>query len=74
MTAEQWTYVEVAQHLGVSQATARKYASDGRLPAPDGRLGVTPWWRPATIREWQAARPGRGAGGGRPVRDTGATP
>lgn len=70
----QWTYAEVAAHLRVSAATARKYASDGRLPAPDGRLGVTPWWWPATIRAWQKARPGRGVGGGRPRKVREQTP
>ena len=65
MTA-QWSYAEVAAHLGVTPATVRKYASTGRLPVPDGRVAASPWWSPDTIRAWQAQRPGRGVGGGRP--------
>ncbi len=59
MTTPLWSYAEVAEHVGVTPATARKYASDGRLPPPDGRVGASPWWHPATITAWQATRPGR---------------
>lgn len=60
---EQWTYADIARHVGVSESTARKYASDGRLPPSTGRLGATPWWEPGTIRAWHRSRPGKG---GRP--------
>lgn len=57
---EQWTYADVAQHLGVTVQTLYAYKRDGRLPEPDGMLGQVPWWKPATIHKWQAQRPGRG--------------
>lgn len=66
--SEQWTYTEVAQHIGVKVGTARRMRGKGSIPVPDGRLGATPWWSPDTIRAWAAARPGRGVGGGRPRR------
>lgn len=59
MSAEQWTVADVAAHLEVAESTVRAYLARGQMPAPDGRLGRTPWWRPATIRGWE--RPGRGA-------------
>lgn len=56
----QWSYAEVAAYMAVSEATVRKYLSDGRLPQPDGRVKRSPWWRPETIQQWQTTRPGRG--------------
>ena len=67
---EQLTLGDVARHLGLSLSTVHNYRHQGRLPAPDGMLGNRPWWRPETIDAWQASRPGRGVGGGRPRRDT----
>jgi predicted DNA-binding transcriptional regulator AlpA len=68
------TVAEVAKLLGVQEASVRKYASldrstgKRRMPAPDGHLGRTPYWYPATVEAWQASRPGQGVGGGRPRR------
>ncbi len=56
MEREQWTTAEVAAHLGVSVGTVRAYSSRGQMPAPDGRLGRTPWWWAETIRAWAASR------------------
>jgi len=39
----------------------------GDLPKPDDTFGRSPVWLPATIEQWMANRPGRGAGGGRPI-------
>jgi hypothetical protein len=36
------------------------------MPAEDETIGRRPYWRMGTYREWQAARPGKGAGAGRP--------
>jgi hypothetical protein len=66
----QLTTADVATVLGVTPATVRSYAARGVMPKPDGYLGRTPWWYPNTICEWQAKRPGRGVGGGRPKKDT----
>ena len=57
---------EAADLVGVTPASWRSYVSRGRAPQPDGRLGITPWWRESTVRRWQKSRPGQGAGGGRP--------
>jgi hypothetical protein len=65
---ERWSAKAVAafltdeQHRVVKPATVRAYAARGQMPAPDGRdERGWPWWLPATIRTWQASRPGRGA-------------
>lgn len=36
------------------------------LPEPDVTIGRTRGWLPDTIDQWNAQRPGRGVGGGRP--------
>lgn len=66
MSADQWTYVDVAEHIQVAPSTVRRMK--GRdLPEPDGHLGATPWWTPDTIRAWASSRPGRGRWGPRKV-------
>lgn len=60
-----WSVEQVARYLEVSPATVRSYAARGQMPAPDGRVGRTPWWHPGTITTWRS--PGRGKPG-RPVR------
>lgn len=59
----------VAREIGVGQSTVRKYKAEGRMPKPDITIGGSPGWKPATIAEWKATRPGQGAGGGRPAAD-----
>lgn len=66
MTASQLDYAAVAARAGVVVSTLRRYASQGRMPAPDGRVGGSPWWWDTTITAWLAARPGARTGGGRP--------
>lgn len=58
--AEYWATSEVAQYLGVQLGTVATYRRRGQMPAPDITVGGRPAWRPATIREWHANRPGRG--------------
>lgn len=72
LVAHQLSTSMVAEKLGVSQATVRRYMVADRVtdryepfPAPDGRLEATPWWWEWTIDAWVATRPGRGAGGGK---------
>lgn len=65
MGREQWTTADVAEHLGVAVGTVRSYAARGQMPPPDGVVGRTPWWEPARVREWAAARPGSGRHGPR---------
>jgi hypothetical protein len=38
----------------------------GDMPAADETAGQTPMWRMSSYRRWEAARPGMGAGAGRP--------
>lgn len=47
---QQWTVADVAAHLKIKPATVRAYTHRGLLPAPDGHLGVTPWWWADTIK------------------------
>ena len=62
------TVADVAARLGVKPRTVEAYRHHPQygFPEPDGRLGRTPWWLPATIDTWQEGRPGQGRGGGRP--------
>jgi hypothetical protein len=60
---QRWTAEQCAAHAGISTSTWRDYVADGRAPAalpgydPDtGRKT----WDSATVRTWQAHRPGQG--------------
>ena len=55
---------DIAQRLGIAKQAVSAY----RLPEPDVMIGRTRGWLPETIDAWNAARPGRGVGGGRPRR------
>lgn len=72
------TLADLAQLLGIKIETVsfyrahskpgRRYA-DHPFPAPDRLVGRSPIWalnRAEEIKAWDASRPGRGAGGGRP--------
>lgn len=65
----------VERYLSVKQVAERLGITGGgllnlRLPEPDAYIGRTRGWKPETIDAWNAARPGRGVGGGRPRRDS----
>ena len=62
MTTRYLSLTEVAARLGITTGALAWY----KLPAPDALIGRTRGWLPETIDEWNAARPGRGVGGGRP--------
>jgi predicted DNA-binding transcriptional regulator AlpA len=59
---------DVAQLLGVKDATVRKDRDVGRLPEPDKVCGIY-HWRRSVIAAVPASRPGRGVGGGRPRKN-----
>ena len=40
-----------------------------KRPQPDATIGRTRGWLPETIDRWNASRPGRGVGGGRPRKN-----
>lgn len=69
------TTADLANLLGVKPATIRRYRAGSRyaehpFPAPDGYLGIAPYWtagRDAEILEWAATRVGKGVGGGQPA-------
>ena len=63
-----------AAHLGVAYATIRRYRATGGFPDADVVVGQSPGWLAETIDAWQASRPGRGTGGGRPKAIVGALP
>lgn len=59
------------EYLGVKQVAERLGITSGgllnlKLPEPDATIGRARGWLPETIDEWNAQRPGRGVGGGRP--------
>jgi predicted DNA-binding transcriptional regulator AlpA len=60
---------EAAKHLGVRPGTVTRYRTWRIFPKPDVTLGRSPRWLPATLDRWQASRPGKGSGGGRPRKD-----
>lgn len=62
MTTRYLSLTEVAGRLGITAGALAGY----KLPEPDALIGRTRGWLPETIDEWNAARPGRGVGGGRP--------
>lgn len=62
MTTEYLGVKQVAERLGITQGALLSL----NLPDADVRIGRTRGWLPSTIDEWNANRPGRGVGGGRP--------
>lgn len=60
MTSVYLSLKQVGERLGVKNAATYK------LPDPDAMIGTTRGWLPETIDQWNANRPGRGVGGGRP--------
>lgn len=62
MTKHYLGVTDVAQRLGIVKSAVSAY----KLPEPDVMIGRTRGWLPETIDEWNANRPGRGVGGGRP--------
>lgn len=52
---------EFAERIGVKPSTLGRY----KLPEPDATIGEVRGWTTETVDAWNAARPGRGAGGGR---------
>lgn len=72
----------IADTFGLAEATVRTYngqaaqrrrAGTARahdFPAPVDRIGNSPLFDPAAVRDWFDHRPGRGAGGGRPRKRT----
>lgn len=62
------------EYLGVKQIAERLGITPGgllnlKLPEPDVLIGRTRGWSAETIDEWNARRPGRGVGGGRPRKN-----
>ena len=74
MAREQLDTAAVAERLGISAASVRRYMMADRaqygFPPPDGHIGRSPWWWSTTIDKWGKQRPGKGAGAGRPRRTT----
>ena len=65
--AEVMSCPEIDDAMGWSAGTARKQRGKRNgLPEPDARIGPHPVYFRSTFEAWRAARPGRGAGGGRP--------
>lgn len=60
------TLAQVAERLGITYGSACTYRARNDFPAPAMTVGRSSLWSPADVDAWHAARPGRGAGGGRP--------
>lgn len=65
MTIKYMSVSDVANKLGISKAAVSTY----KLPEPDAYVGKARGWLPGTIDQWNANRPGRGVGGGRPRKN-----
>jgi hypothetical protein len=50
------TRQEVADLIGVTLETIKMHRKNGTMPDPDHVYGVTPLWKPATIRAWDNTR------------------
>jgi hypothetical protein len=66
LPSDWWTTDDVLAFLRaagapIGRATWAAYVSRGQAPAPGRMFGRSPVWRPAAVREWQAARPRRGS-------------
>lgn len=65
---EQLTSAEAARVAGIEPKTWTSYVSRSKdrdpsrrlVPAPNGRIGRTPWWWESTVLWWMAHRPGSG--------------
>ncbi len=64
MTTEYLGVTDVAKRLGISTAAVSAYKLPSRTPRSAAR-----GWLPDTIDRWNASRPGRGVGGGRPRKN-----
>lgn len=51
---------ELAEYLGVAQATISSWASRDRMPAPARYVARSPLWLVSEIKAWEATRPGKG--------------
>ncbi|MBH9978532.1 hypothetical protein H3S87_02465 [Bifidobacterium sp. W8108] len=65
MTRRYLSMTEAARRLGITTGALAGY----KLPEPDVLVGRTRGWSEETIDNWNAARPGRGVGGGRPRKN-----
>lgn len=70
MTIKYLSVTDVSKRLGISTAAVSAY----KLPQPDALIGRTRGWLPETIDQWNAQRPGRGVGGGRPRQASAVSP
>lgn len=66
----------IATWFGVERVTVNQWHKRyPDFPEPDAMTDGKPGWLPqreGAIREWEANRPGQGAGGGRPTKTEGA--
>ncbi|MDH6135226.1 DNA-binding transcriptional MerR regulator [Kitasatospora sp. MAA4] len=59
-STEEWSYAEIARHIGVQPDTVRNYRRHGLLPDPDFvDADGHPRWYADTVRQWARRRPGQ---------------
>lgn len=61
MSQRYLSLTQIADQLGISKSALASY----KLPDPDAYIGTIRGWKPGTIDEWHANRPGHG---GRPSK------
>jgi len=58
-TPELLDVAAVAEMLGIQPRTWTSYVARGQAPEPDGHVGRSPWWAPATIERYRQERDAR---------------
>ena len=46
------TRADICAAAGISVNSLAKFRTRGTAPAPDGRLGRTPYWHRSTVERW----------------------
>ena len=65
LPADWWAIEDVCAYLAaqghpIAPRTWTGYVARGHAPAAERRFGRTPAWTPATVRNWDSTRRGRG--------------
>ena len=60
----------LAARLGIHPDSVTREVHRSQIPRPAGRIGHLPYWYEDDLAAWEKTRPGRGAGAGRPRKET----
>ena len=56
MDDRQLTITQIADIIDEPRGTISQWVFRGQFPPHDGVTGITKWWRPSTIDEWDKER------------------